>query len=295
VHVWDVRRDASQLILPDGTSAPVWAGDDAVLVPVDGDAKPMLLDTTTTEPLPSIEFPDSSLTQLTSTSGRRAHVVADGYLSVFDPATGERLSGPFDLGRGTPTSVSSFPDDTRLLITTLRADGFVTRILDAERGEFGAAELVGPGITTVARESTVVGAQGIRLHTYTSDDFAVTGSLPSTASGTRTLQTSADGSTLLATGSDGSASLYDLASGLRLGDPIPTADRGGFAASLRPDGRELAVVLDDGVQVWNLDSAVQLEAACRIAGRDLTRDEWEEHLGEVAPYHSTCGFGSSGG
>jgi len=141
----------------------------------------------------------------------------------------------------------------------------------------------------------IVGAEGTRLLTYAVEDFAVMGSLPSTAAETTSLQASADGRTLLATGSDGSASLFDLASEMRLGDPILSAGGGAFAASLRPDGAELAVVLADGVQLWDLDPERQTAAACLIAGRDLTREEWDTYLGEIGPYRSTCGYGSSGG
>lgn len=294
VHLWDVRNDASRLVLPADTSNPVWAGDDALLVNVDAVAKPKLLDTTTGEIRKTESLPDSSFTELTWTSGRRLQVWAHGNLWVLDPVTGERLSGPFYLGRLPPTSVSSLSDDSRLLITNRREDGvFITRMLDIDRGGFAAAELIGPEITTVVDDGVVVGAEGTRLLTYAIDGFAVTGSLPTTASGTRALQASTDGGTLLVTGTDGSASLFDLESGLRLGDEMPTAGGDGFAASLRPDGRELAIVVEDGVQLWDLDPEAQVEGACRIAGRDLTHEEWDEHLGTIGPYRSTCGFGSS--
>jgi WD40 repeat protein len=295
LHVWDSRTDASRLVLPAGTFGPVWAGTDALLVNLDGGDGPTLLDTTTGELLPSDRIPDFAHTELTWTSGRRVQVVAQEDLWVIDPATGERLSGPFSLGRAAPTSVSSLSDDSRLLVTTWGDDGvFTTWMLDAETGERVSPELIGPEITTLVDDAVIVGAEGTRLLTYAIDDFAVMGSLPNTAAGTRSLQASADGITLLATGTDGSASLFDLASRLRVGDAIPSAGGGGFAASLRPDGRELAVVLADGIQLWDLDPEAQAEAACRVAGRDLTREEWDEHLGAIAPYRSTCGFGSAG-
>ncbi|WP_306894013.1 outer membrane protein assembly factor BamB family protein [Agromyces albus] len=294
VHVWDPRTDASRVVLPGDTFGHVWAGIDALLVNVDGRAKPTLLDATTGELLPSDGVPEFSFTELTWTSGRRVQVVEQGAgLVVVEPTTGERVSGPFNLD-SMPNSVSSLPDDSGLLVTTAHDGVFTTRMLDAESGEPVSPDLVGPEITTLVGDAVVVGAEGSRLLTYAIDDFAVMGSLPSTSAGTRTLQASADGRTLLATGIDGSASLFDLESGLRLGDAIPSAGEVGFAASLRPDGRELAVVLADGMQLWDLDSGAQAEAACRVAGRDLTREEWDEHLGAIAPYRSTCGFGLAG-
>ena len=155
--------------------------------------------------------------------------------------------------------------------------------------------LEGPAITALVGD-TVVGANGTRLLTYSMDGLAPTGSLPSASGGTAALQASTDGRTLLATGTDGSAMLFDVdVGGVRLGDMIPSARSDEFAASLRPDGRELAVVIDAGIQLWDLDRESQAAAACRIAGRDLTREEWDTYLGGMAPYRSTCGFGSGSG
>jgi DNA-binding SARP family transcriptional activator/WD40 repeat protein len=292
VHVWDPRTDTSRVDLPAEAFGPVWAGTDTLLANVDRGGHRILFDATTGEVRPSdgIPIPFFTFGVWAWTSGR-VNVAADGDLWVLDPRTSERLSGPFHLGRLAPTSVSSLSDGSRLLVTTWRESGdFATRVLDTETREL-SPPLIGPDITTLVGD-TVVGADGSRLLTYAIDDFAVTGSLPSTAAGTRSLQASADGSTLLATGTDGSASLFDLSSGMRLGDAIPSSDGNGFAASLRPDGRQLAVVLADGLQVWDLDREAQAVAACRIAGRDLTRQEWDTYFGAIGPYRSTCGFGS---
>ena len=291
LHVWDARTDASRLDLPADASAPSWAGADTVLVDVPGLQQPLLLDVASGRYLSPKSIP--ALTRIpgwASPSGHRLYVVTDGDdILSLDPATGERIAGPRDVGDAKPVSITPTPDDTRLLVTTWGVGGvFVTRMLDAVDGTVLSSDLEGPTITTLAGD-TVVGAEGTRLLTYAIDDFAVTGSLP-IATTAATLQASTDGRTLLVTGIDGSASLFDLSSGMRLGDAIPSAGGSGLAASLRPDGSELALALADGVQLWDLDPANQADAACRIAGRDLTREEWDEHLGSIAPYRSTCGF-----
>ena len=53
---------------------------------------------------------------------------------------------------------------------------------------------------------------------------------------------------------------------------------------LRPDSRELFVNMRDGVAVWNLDPEAQFHEACRLAGRDLTREESATYFGAIAPY-----------
>jgi len=83
-------------------------------------------------------------------------------------------------------------------------------------------------------------------------------------------------------------SLYDVASGLRLGDPIPTAAPFIVPGFLRPDGRSLAVTAQEGVALWDVEPSHVLEAACRTAGRNLTRGEWTTYLGNLGAYRSTC-------
>jgi hypothetical protein len=54
------------------------------------------------------------------------------------------------------------------------------------------------------------------------------------------------------------------------------------------DGSRLAVGGLEGVLVWDLDPQTWLEAACEVAGRNLTRTEWETNVGDLAPYSATC-------
>lgn len=292
MHVWDPSTDTSLHTLPVGTTRAVWADDDSLLVGIAPNA-PTLIDATSGEQLPSDGVPDLASNAWTVASGRRLLVAEGGNdLRVIDPATGERIAGPFDLG-ASPRTISSPPDDSRLLVTTWQAGVSTTWMMDAEDGAILSPMLEGPSITTLA-DDTVVGADGTRLLTYSVDGLALTGSLPSTSAGTIALQASSDGRTLLATGTDGSATLFDVAGGVRLGDMIPSAGGDVFAASLRSDGRELAVVIDDGIQLWDLDPESQAAAACRIAGRDLTQQEWDTYLATIGPYRSTCGFASAG-
>ena len=292
LHVWDARTDASRLVLPATAMRAVWAGVDQLLAGNRFGDPTILLDASSGALLPGDGVPDLAEDAWVGASGRRLVIAADeDELRVLDASTGERIAGPFDLG-AEPTWVSLPTDDSFLLVTTWLGGVSSTRKLKPEDGSVISPVLVGPAVTTLAGD-TVVGAEGNRLLTYSVDDLAVTGSLPNTAAGTTSLEASSDGRTLLATGPDGNATLFDLASGMRLGDAIPSAGGDGFAASLRPDGRELIVVLADGLQVWDLDPDSQAEAACRIAGRDLTREEWDTYLGTIGPYRSTCGFGSA--
>lgn len=60
------------------------------------------------------------------------------------------------------------------------------------------------------------------------------------------------------------------------------------AAVLRPDGRQAAAVSNQGIVVWDLDPAHWVVAACQVAGRNLTQDEWDQYIGDLAAYQRTC-------
>lgn len=91
-------------------------------------------------------------------------------------------------------------------------------------------------------------------------------------------------------GGDRSVAIYDIASGVAVGDPIDIPDDQINAIALRPDGLELAVGGSRAVgpEVWDLDPRHWIDAACRVAGRNLTHAEWESNIGALRPYRLTC-------
>ena len=85
-------------------------------------------------------------------------------------------------------------------------------------------------------------------------------------------------------------SLYDVASRTRIGEPIPARSPNpdltpGF---LRPDGGAVAVTDRNGVAVWELTPDRLADAACQLAGRNLTRTEWDSYVGGLREYRATC-------
>jgi hypothetical protein len=63
--------------------------------------------------------------------------------------------------------------------------------------------------------------------------------------------------------------------------------------TLSLDGKQLAVGGEPGtgqhaIEIWDLDPDHWVAAACKIAGRNLTRDEWASNIGDLAPYRATC-------
>ncbi|KGN33001.1 hypothetical protein N802_15525 [Knoellia sinensis KCTC 19936] len=95
-----------------------------------------------------------------------------------------------------------------------------------------------------------------------------------------------DGSLFTSVGDDGHAHVWDGRTGALLasmpmdstGDPAFTKDK-----------RSLVVAADSGsVLTWNLDPTTWRAAACRLAGRDLTQEEWRTYLPN-RPFTSVCG------
>ena len=99
---------------------------------------------------------------------------------------------------------------------------------------------------------------------------------------------SPDGKDVITTSTDGKFRLWDIASGKLVGAPLPGAETGGWGTYF-PDGKQVIAVFDSGTGVvWNVDPATWARTACRIAHRNLTKDEWgaflpERHYRRVCP------------
>jgi hypothetical protein len=102
------------------------------------------------------------------------------------------------------------------------------------------------------------------------------------------LQVSTDGRTLLIPSFNNTVALYDLPSRRKLGSPVP-ADATEFVTGyLQPDGKAFVVNGSNGAVLWTLEPAEHFDAACRMAGRELTASEWSTYLGNLGPQRATC-------
>lgn len=99
---------------------------------------------------------------------------------------------------------------------------------------------------------------------------------------------SPDGSILASSGNDSAVRLWDVASGQPLGAPLTGHTDLVASLAFSPDSYTLASGSFDGtVRLWNVDLHSWPSRACRIANRNLTRQEWRQYLGDE-PYHTTC-------
>ena len=75
----------------------------------------------------------------------------------------------------------------------------------------------------------------------------------------------------------GTAKVWDVRSRTRVGDAFPVAKGLIPAVAFEPSGRLLITELVSAIE-WPLDRPTMQRFACRVAGRDLTREEWTDLL-----------------
>ena len=146
------------------------------------------------------------------------------------------------------------------------------------------------GFITVADQLFLVSTGGELTH-YDLDSLEPIRTFDGSLGFIQEINGTADGSLILTRGGEGWANLYDVASGIRIGAPIPIPVEDEFqTASIALDGSRMAIGggIENGYQIWDLDPDHWVEAACRLAGRNLTEEEWATNIGDLAEYGPTC-------
>jgi len=94
-----------------------------------------------------------------------------------------------------------------------------------------------------------------------------------------------DGAQLAATSSDGRLRLWDVATRRSIGPPLAGHEFSQTLA-LDPEGSLITGGYEGAIIRWDLDPASWVAKACELAGRNLTREEWDRYVeGDYAP---TC-------
>ena len=103
----------------------------------------------------------------------------------------------------------------------------------------------------------------------------------------RTVSYTADGRLLLTGATDGSVAVWDIDARRALGDPVPAHSDAVIGLGNLADGRVLSTDLDGETVVWDFAPAALIRTACRLAGRNLTTEEY--HTDDVGSrYEPTC-------
>ncbi|GAA1765435.1 hypothetical protein GCM10009747_27030 [Agromyces humatus] len=235
------------------------------------------------------DLPEGAYRWWTSTDGRRIYVaLANDSVVRVDAATG-RVTGPEFPAPGGLMGIiglTESPDGTRVSMNSFHGRNR-NEIFDARTGERLA--LNEHYVTVLLDDGGMIAFDDNRITRFSDIDGSGAVAMAGTAGGLGSVSQSSDGRLVLVRAADRSASLFELPSGVRLGEPFSIDSPGLVDAYLRPDGGELAVSVAEGIMIWDLDPDHQFEAVCRIAGRNLTEQEWRAYLPGFDGPQPTCG------
>ncbi len=285
--VWDPVADRALRRFPKAGGLG-WIGRGAVLGCSAANQRIEYFDAATGHVTGGERIPPNTQSILPSAGGTRYYTLLDdGTVWTLDAVTRRRIKPTIHV-HGTPRRVSATRGGKRVVVSAFGPSGDETTVHDGASGARIAGPLRGPAITSVSLGGVLVGADAGEITQYDLDTLRPIATFPGARGEVNTLQFSEDSTTLVATSLDQTVSIYDVATHTRIGDPIPTAAPFVYPAYLRPDGKAIAVDVRNGVAVWDIDPAHLAPAACALADRNLTQEEWETYVRELGAYRKTC-------
>ena len=188
---------------------------------------------------------------------------------------------------GEPRSIST---DTagRVLVSSLTPEGPVMTLLDGLTGATLIDAVPGGEVSVLAPDGTAFGANARGQITHYDAQLRALRTFAGARGEISLLQVSDDGRVLMAGANDQTVSVYDPGTGTRLGTPLPADAPFISPGVLRPDGMAVAVNGKAGIIIWDLDPQLHVGQACLLAGRNLTRTEWESYVGALGEWRATC-------
>jgi WD40 repeat protein len=103
---------------------------------------------------------------------------------------------------------------------------------------------------------------------------------------------SPDGTMIAATAFDGTARIWDAETGLPIGPQLQFTSAAILvetSLTFTPDSKSLVTSGPLGAAiVWDLDADRLVDRVCQLAGRNLTRSEWDRYMPSGTEYRKTC-------
>ena len=307
VHVYRARDLTRRAILSvggpgargslDGATPVGFSPDGTVLAIGDRRGRVRLFDADTLRPSgPPITVGAYSIIQLTfSPDGRlliatenRApdsggHIieVATGSVRSLDPVISFALAPTFT------------PDGSQLVVTTTAGAATRYPVVENDVGTGDAVQAVRGTAVTAAfspdDSRLAIGTLNGELVFLDAESLEPAGE-PISVSPTSLVSVAyaADGSMAVTQDFDTSLRLVDVVEGATLGAAIPGSGDGFGLAGFAPDGSALVTPGRTGTVLLDLDTADWQNAACTLAGRQLTRAEWDRYLPSAGGYEPSC-------
>lgn len=186
------------------------------------------------------------------------------------------------------TWVNSSRDGDRVAIGTVEGVVLYDGRTGSPLGRIEGSDRRGAFITVAGQ--LFVGSIGGELTLHDLDTLEPVREFPGSRGFIREVESTTDGSTIAVLGGDRVVNLYDVGTGVHLGSPltIPDDEINEMAFSLDGDTLAYGGGIDRPLRIIDLDTDHWVDAACRLAGRNLTEEEWATNIGGLAPYRSTC-------
>ena len=286
-RVWDVETDAAVPGTPSALDELAWFGDGRVIGVTPSTGTRDVYDAATGRQVAADVIPADASSVYLSSDGTRAYALFDDKtFETYDTRTLRRI-GPAVHLLGVPTHAAASAEGALIAVTSMLEEGPIVQFLDARTGQHAGAPAKWIRNAALADDGSAIAIHDQYIRRFNAD-FVAVGETLAAGAVLDSLELSADGSRLLVSARDGTVSLFDASSGERIGMPLDANAPGATAGFLRPDGFAIAVNVEEGVAVWDVDPARMVEAACATAGRNLSQQEWNEYLADLGPWRATC-------
>jgi WD40 repeat protein len=158
----------------------------------------------------------------------------------------------------------------------------------AQLGRTARADERGVFITSAGQLITTT--LGGELTVYDLETLEATGTLGGSRGFVQEAHSTIDGATVVVRGGDRFVSLYDMATGVQIGTPLQMEDDDVRFVALAQQGDKMAIGggFSKGLRIWDLRPDTWVDAACRLAGRNLTTVEWASNIGDLTEYRALC-------
>lgn len=222
------------------------------------------------------------------------------HITVWDMETGEQVGTLQDESALPPTGLAFSPDGTVLAATNNGIvflwnveEGAVARRFSGDFSDFNRVAFSPDGKSLVTTRINSGDALLWNLRNEQLLKWLIADDTP-----IRNVVFSPDGTRLI-TASTFDVRMWDISAEISEYPlfQLSLTNESGADVSIAPDASTVAVTDGNRVVLWRPESALfpnpdlppdsHAEAACRIAGRNMTLDEWQQAIGE-APYRKTC-------